>query len=141
MQPLMNPQDMQRDFLKYTAQRIKYDLYKNHLELLSHLETDANDRNFHPDSYRDWKRRALSIELRTDRIYLQKLNYIHCNPVKAGICKLQEEYKYSSALFYHTGNDNPSTSSGRVSLKSPGLNYSSVAGGGKQSPRCKKKEG
>ena len=101
MQPLIHSQHVQRDFLKYTAQRIKHDLLKNHPELLSHFETDATDR-----SYQFWKRRALSIELRTDKVYMQKLNYIHCNPVKSGICKLPEEYKYSSALFYYTGVDN-----------------------------------
>jgi putative transposase len=101
MQPLINPQNLQRDFLKYTAQRIKHDLNKNHYDMLSHFETDANDRN-----YQFWKRRALSIELRTDKVYLQKLNYIHWNPVRAGICTLPEEYKYSSAMFYHTGVDN-----------------------------------
>ena len=106
MQPLIHPQHVQRDFLKYTAQRIKHDLQKNHPELLSAFESDANDRTCHPDSYRDWKRRALSIELRTDKVYIQKLDYIHWNPVKAGLCKLPEEYKYSSALFYQTGIDN-----------------------------------
>ena len=30
----------------------------------------------------------------------QKLDYIHNNPVKAGLCSLQEDYKYSSARFY-----------------------------------------
>ena len=101
MQPLINQQDAQRDFLKYTAQRIKHDLIKNHPEILSYFETDASDR-----SYQFWKRRALSIELRTHKVYLQKLNYIHLNPVKAGIYMLPEEYKYSSAMFYHTGIDN-----------------------------------
>lgn len=92
---------MQRDFLKYTAQQIKHDLQKNHPELLNHFETEAIDR-----TYNFWKRRSLSIELRTDKVYQQKLNYIHLNPVKAGICILPEEYKYSSALFYQTGIDN-----------------------------------
>ena len=101
MQPLIHPQHVQRDFLKYTAQQIKNDLQKNTPEILKHFETDANDRN-----YNFWKRRALSIELRTDKVYQQKLDYIHLNPAKAGICKLPEEYKYSSALFYHTGTDN-----------------------------------
>ena len=101
MQPLIHPQHVQRNFLKYTAQRIKHDLQKNHPELLSAFESDANDR-----TYQFWKRRALSIELRTDKVYIQKLDYIHWNPVKAGLCKLQEEYKYSSALFYQTGIDN-----------------------------------
>ena len=82
MQPLIHPQHVQKDFLKYTAQRIKHDLQKNHPELLTHFESDANDRTYHPDSYRDWKRRALSIELRTDKVYLQKLIYIHSNPAK-----------------------------------------------------------
>src|SRR5688500_1466557 len=101
MQPLIHPQHVQRDFLKYTAQQIKHDLQKNHPELLSHFESDANDR-----TYQFWKRRALSIELRTNKVYRQKLDYIHLNPVKAGFCKLPEEYKYSSALFYETGIDN-----------------------------------
>ena len=133
MQPLIHPQHVQRDFLKYTAQRIKHYLQKNHPELLSAFESDANDR-----TCQFWKRRALSIELRTDKVYIQKLDYIHWNPVKAGLCKLPEEYKYSSALFYQTGIDNPSASSGRISLSSPRLNYRSVVGGRKHQPRRKK---
>jgi putative transposase len=30
----------------------------------------------------------------------RELEYIHNNPVKAGLCELPEEYKYSSAEFY-----------------------------------------
>jgi putative transposase len=33
----------------------------------------------------------------------QKLEYIHENPVKAGLCSVPEDYKYSSASFYETG--------------------------------------
>ncbi len=101
MQPLIHPQHVQRDFLKYTAQQIKLDLQKNHPEILEQFKSDANDR-----AYNFWKRRALSIELRIDKVFQQKLDYINWNPVKAGFCKLPEEYKYSSALFYHTGIDN-----------------------------------
>jgi putative transposase len=32
---------------------------------------------------------------------LQKLNYTHLNPVKAGLTALPEQYHYSSAAFYH----------------------------------------
>ena len=108
MQPMIQPQNVQRGFLKYTAQRIKYDLKKNYPAALNNFRTDANDRYF-----QFWKRRALSVELRTHRVYMQKLEYIHWNPVKACICKLPEEYKpalpagrYSSAIFYETGIDN-----------------------------------
>jgi len=75
--------------------------------------------------------------VRTDKVYRQKLDYIHWNPVHADVCKLTEEYKYSSALFYETGNDNPSASSGGISYSSPGLNYRSMAGERKHPPRRK----
>jgi putative transposase len=40
------------------------------------------------------------------KVFIQKLNYIHQNPVRAGLCSHAEEYKYSSAKFYETGIDN-----------------------------------
>ena len=51
------------------------------------------------------EREALGIELFTPAVFDQKLDYIHENPVKAGLCKYPEEYHYSSALFYHNGVD------------------------------------
>ena len=36
---------------------------------------------------------------------MQKMEYMHYNPVKAGLCTFPEEYKYSSAKFYATGED------------------------------------
>lgn len=101
MLPDNEPKAVQRDFLKYIAQRIKRDLERNHVEVLAHFKVNAKDRE-----YQFWKRNALSIELRSHPVFLQKLEYIHFNPVKAEICKLPEEYKYSSALFYETGTDN-----------------------------------
>ncbi len=85
-----------------TCQLIKkWANFIKHPELLNHFATGSTDRY-----YQFWKRRALSIELRTHKVYLQKLNYIHLNPVKAGLCRLPEDYKYSSASFYENGNDN-----------------------------------
>jgi len=101
MQPLIHPSDVQRDFLKYTGQQIKHDLRQHHPEVLEHFKVNAADRE-----YQLWERNPLSIELRTDEVYRQKLDYIHLNPVRAGLCPLPEQYKYSSALFYETGIDN-----------------------------------
>lgn len=92
---------VQRDFLKYTAQRIQKDLQKNHPAVLQSFKVNARDRK-----YQFWERNALSVELRRHKVFLQKLRYIHENAVRAGLCKLPEEYKYSSALFYETGIDN-----------------------------------
>jgi putative transposase len=35
----------------------------------------------------------------------QKLDYIHNNPLKAGLCKYPEQYEFSSARFYVDGID------------------------------------
>ncbi|NTS39822.1 transposase [Flavisolibacter sp. BT320] len=93
--------EVQRDFLKFTAQRIKEDLAKLHPAVLQQFRVEAKDRQ-----YQFWERNPLSVELWTEKVVLQKLTYIHLNPVRAGLCRWPEEYKYSSALFYHTGIDN-----------------------------------
>jgi hypothetical protein len=91
---------VQRDFLKYTAQKIKADLRRYPPVVLENFRVDAKDRK-----YQFWERNPLSVELRTHAVFIQKLRYIHYNPVKAGLCILPEEYKYSSAEFYLTGVD------------------------------------
>ncbi len=96
-----DPEAVQRDFLKYIAQRIQKDLQRNHPDVLAYFKVNTKDRE-----YQFWERNSLSVELRTHPVFLQKLEYIHWNTVKAAICKLPEEYKYSSALFYETGVDN-----------------------------------
>jgi hypothetical protein len=53
--------------------------------------------------YQVWKRESLSIELFTEKVFMQKLEYIHNNAVAAGLVSYAEEYKYSSAKFYLLG--------------------------------------
>jgi REP element-mobilizing transposase RayT len=95
MLPEMKAENVQRDFLKYTAQKIKQDLKRNHGKVLALFLVNAKDRQ-----YQIWERNALSIELRTEKVFLQKLRYIHMNPIRAGLCKYVEDYKYSTAKFY-----------------------------------------
>ena len=93
-------QTIQLSFLKYTAQQVKFDLQKTDPTLLEEFRVNTKDR-----TYQFWKRNSLSIELNRDKVFNQKLEYIHWNPVKAGLCSLPEEYHYSSAKFYETGVD------------------------------------
>ena len=90
---------LQRDFLKFTAQKIQRDLQKNHLRLLDHFFVNAKDRQ-----YQFWKGNPLTVEIWSEK-GLKHKKYLHENPVKAGLCRFPEEYKYS-ALFYKTGIDN-----------------------------------
>ncbi len=87
--------DVQRDFLKFTGQQILKILQKEKSEMLNELIVNAKDRK-----YQVWERNSLGIPLWTPQVFAQKLDYIHNNPVQAGLCKWPEDYKYSSAKFY-----------------------------------------
>lgn len=87
--------DVQRDFLHFTAKEILRNLKAKNAVLLEKTEVNLKDRK-----YQVWQRNSLSIELRSEKVYNQKLDYIHNNPVKAGLCSLAEDYKYSSAKYY-----------------------------------------
>ena len=91
-------ENVQRDFLKYTSQTIIRDLELNHKEVLKIFAVNAKDRK-----YQIWQRNPLSIDLWTKEVYIQKMEYIHNNPVTAELCSYPELYKYSSAKFYETG--------------------------------------
>lgn len=90
----------QFSFLKFTAQQLKFALEKNGPGLLEQCRVSKCDRVF-----QIWQGNSLSIELYSERVFNQKLEYIHNNPVKAGMCNYPEEYFYSSASFYEKGLD------------------------------------
>src|SRR5665213_512719 len=101
-QPLVGftSSDIQSSFMKYTAQQLKRSLIKNDAAVLSNFQVNKYDRE-----YQIWKREPLSIELISEDIFKQKFEYLHYNPVKAGLCEKPEDYYYSSARFYHDGLD------------------------------------
>jgi len=82
--------DVQRDFLKFTAQQIKFDLAKNHPEVLEKFISNRKDRK-----YQFWQNRPLSIALYTEMVFQQKLDYLHNNPIqpKWGLCEEIQAYK------------------------------------------------
>ena len=93
-------ENVQRDFLKFTSQQILKELRNRSSSIQKHLLVNAKDRK-----HQVWERNSLSVPLWSDRVMWQKLEYIHENPVRAGLCNSPEEYKYSSAGFY-LRNDN-----------------------------------
>jgi hypothetical protein len=75
----------------------------NHAEWLKEFKINAKDRR-----YQFWERNSLSVDLYTESVFLQKMDYVHNNPTqqKWQLCEFPEDYHYSSALFYQTGIDN-----------------------------------
>lgn len=95
-------ENVQRDFLKYTSQEIIRDLKVHNPLRLGKFYVGAKDRE-----YQIWERNALSIKIYSEKVAVEKINYIHKNPVQEGwrLCDLSDEYKYSSARFYYEGID------------------------------------
>ncbi len=86
--------------LKFTAQQIKFKIIDtNPSELLNYKNTQ-NDRLYH-----FWERRPYIATMYNRNVAAQKIDYMHYNPVKAGLCETPEEYHYSSARFYELNQD------------------------------------
>ncbi len=70
--------------------------------MLEKYLTDKSDR-----AYQFWKRDPLAILLSSQEILIQKLDYIHDNPIreKWKLAEYPEDYKWSSAKFYDSGQD------------------------------------
>lgn len=94
------PAQVHSSFTNFTGKQIKNSLAINNPALLEELISKNLNRR-----YQVWKRRSLSIELFTEAVFMQKLEYIHHNPVKAGLVNNPEDYHYSSASFYQNGTD------------------------------------
>ena len=87
-------------FMKFTAH-----LFKQHLKLKGGLEKYKVD--LANKSYEFWRRDSLAVEIRSYKVARQKLEYIHANPVtgKWMLAKDDISYKYSSAGYYESGDD------------------------------------
>ena len=101
--------DVMRDFKKYTSKLIVKTISEiaesRRTWLLMHF---AYAGKFDPKikDYRFWQEGLHPIELTTGKFIEQKLNYVHQNPVEAGIVYRAEDYILSSAAEYageHTG--------------------------------------
>ncbi len=87
-------------FLKFTAQQIKFQILDTNSQELELYRSTQRDRQYH-----FWERRPFKATMYNRRVATQKLTYMHRNPVKAGLCKTPEEYKYSSYRYYELNID------------------------------------
>lgn len=64
------PEDVQRNFLKFTAKTIKRDLKRNHPAVIERFLVNAKDRK-----YKIWEGNSLDVDLLT-KAFVQEINYI-----------------------------------------------------------------
>ncbi len=96
--------DIMRDIKKYSA-----------WDVMKYLEQTKNDgfllifesasQGYPGQRRKMWMSRFDDVAIRSLAMLEVKLEYIHNNPVKAGLVELQEQYKYSSARNYMLGED------------------------------------
>jgi putative transposase len=64
---------------------------------------EQGEKNSRNKTYQFWRQDNQPQELYSPKFILQKITYIHNNPVEAGIVEKPEHYLYSSAKdYYHT---------------------------------------
>ncbi|MDB5112537.1 MAG: transposase [Mucilaginibacter sp.] len=99
-QPEWLNKNVQQHFSKFTAQQFKFSLLNNSADIDSYKSTQ-NDRE-----YQFWERRPYKATMYNRKVLEEKLDYIHANPVKAGLCVIAEDYIYSSASYYLLNREN-----------------------------------
>ena len=94
--------DIMRDIKKFTAWQIfDYLIEKKDIKLLKIFEEAAN--GFQNQKKKLWLPRFDDDVIRDQQMFWTKLNYIHNNPIKAGLVSRAEDFKYSSARNYING--------------------------------------
>ena len=88
--------DYMRDFKKYTSLKIQQHLAKNYPEISKTLAYEHRTQKF-----KFWQDNYDDLAIYTRKVCEIKLDYIHNNPLEAGLVTTPEAYKYSSASFYY----------------------------------------
>ncbi len=93
-----------RDIKKFTSVKLIECIgahpQESRKDLLLWLFERAGKGNSNNTRYQFWQQHSHPVELATNEMIDQRLDYIHNNPVEAGIVLSPEHYLYSSAINY-----------------------------------------
>ncbi|HAD98263.1 MAG TPA: transposase [Cryomorphaceae bacterium] len=98
------PELLLGDFKRFTSKALVKGIHENPLEnrrefLLNRFATEAK-RSSNVQQFQFWQHDNHPIELWSLKVTAQKIDYLHNNPVKAGLVENPEDYLYSSARDY-----------------------------------------
>jgi len=92
--------DVMRDFKKYTSKAISAELEKDNRRLESYVFRKAAEREKETQQYKVWQSAFHPQLVYTPKVFRQKLEYVHLNPVRKGFVEKPEYWAYSSARNY-----------------------------------------
>lgn len=99
-----NPAKLLGDFKRFTSKKIveaiKENLRESRKEFFLAQFKEAALTTSNVKKYQFWRHDNKPIELWSNAVIQEKIDYIHNNPVEAGIVNLPEDYVYSSAANY-----------------------------------------
>jgi len=100
----LKPELLLGDFKRFTSREIVKMIKDNPLEsrkewLLEQLKKAAT-KDSNVRKYQFWRHDNKPIELWSNKVIDEKINYIHNNPVQEGLVFQPEDYVYSSARDY-----------------------------------------
>jgi REP element-mobilizing transposase RayT len=97
-------QDIMRDMKKFTSKKlvdtIQEPAKESRKEWILSMFRQAGEANSNNEHNQVWQQHNHPIELSTNEMIDQRLDYLHKNPVKAGFVDEPEDWLYSSAKQY-----------------------------------------
>ena len=104
-----DPSGLIRDFKGFTSRKmlktIEENIQESRKELLLWMFEKAGKKNSNVKNQQFWQQNNKPIELWSLKVFEQKLNYIHNNPVISGFVTNPIDWKYSSARNYGNNDD------------------------------------
>jgi putative transposase len=99
--------DVIRDFKRFTSRKISH-LAEQHDSLqilLAFRNARSENRAQDVSTYQVWQEGSHSEAIFTEKFAQQKLDYIHLNPIRAGLVHTADQWPFSSARAYLLGEE------------------------------------
>lgn len=98
------PEQILGDFKRFTSKKLVKAIQENTREsrrefLINQFKEEAQ-KSSNVNRFQFWRHDNKPIELWSNKVITEKINYVHQNPVEAGLVFRAEDYVYSSAIDY-----------------------------------------
>jgi len=101
-----NLSDIIRDLKRHTSKTIlkaiEENIQESRQDWMLWMFSRAGQRNSNNEKYQFWQQNNHPIQLSTNQMIEQRLDYLHNNPVESGAVDFPANYLYSSAKDYYT---------------------------------------
>ena len=94
-----------KEFKQFTARKIIKTLNNDNNEWMLNELSFWKKKHKTNSNFQVWQESSHPQEIFAEDVFLQKLEYIHNNPIKRGFVRKPEYWKFSSAINYIEGNE------------------------------------